>query len=210
LNSNPKYELPGLTQIKERSLSPSFSGPGILAGVLLTILVFGLTSCSLFPHRVSFIAWPERVDRMRAFCDLDMSWKDMRYSGTMALTIEYPDRFAVEIYGPFGDTAAYLKKDENGFLFRSEEEKLTDEKRFEARFGIRLKDFMDDLAMRGLSGGPGTSGIVERNGYQVVYEFSGQRNRVCWRGADGSICVKFLEASFDGEGRLGKSSDRPM
>jgi hypothetical protein len=169
-----------------------------------------LSSCSLFPHRASHIAWPEKIEFMQALCDLDMSWKDMRYSGSMSLKVEYPDGFLVEIYGPFGDTAVYLKKDEKGFLFRTEEEKITDEKRFEERFGIRLSDFIDDMAMRGLTGGPVRNSTVERDRYTVTYELGEKQNRICWRGHEGSICVKFLEASFEREGPVGKGGDRSM
>jgi hypothetical protein len=191
-------------------LNPKQIGSRAFRPALLAILVVLLASCSLFPHRASHIAWPEKIDYMKALCDLDMAWKDMRYSGSMALTVEYPDRCVAEIFGPFGDTAVYLKKDEGEFLFRSGDERITDEKTFEKRFGIRLRDFIDDMTAHGLLGGSGKNGIVERGAYRVFYEFGDKENRICWRGADGSICVRFLEATFSREEPLGKGSNRAM
>ncbi len=49
----------------------------------------------------------------------------------------------------FGQTIAYVKKEREDFLLVAGDEKSTDKRAFEERYGLRLEDFMDDLAMKG-------------------------------------------------------------
>jgi hypothetical protein len=157
-----------------------------------------LSSCVSFPRKTE-IVWPHEIGSLAAFCELDMSWRDMKYSGSMSVKMTYPDKLHLEVYGPFGETIVYLLKDGERFSFISGEEKFNDQKKFEERFGIRLSDFIEDMAIRGpLTSGPGGS-YVRRETYVVVYELEGNKDRMCWKGGDGSICVRFLEAAFNKE-----------
>lgn len=168
-------------------------------GLIFICALFLFSGCALLPHKAAEITWPERIDYMQAMCDLDLAWKDMNYAGSMSLTLEYPEKLLFEVYGPFGDTIVYVRKDGPSFLLMAGDERFTDEAAFERRFDIRLKDFIDDIALRG----PGETGVsvtsVKRDNYEVLYNLGGKENRICWRGDDGSICLKFLEARFSKE-----------
>ena len=163
-----------------------------------------LASCASFPRKTN-INWPDKIDYLAALCDLDMSWRDMKYSGSMSITMRYPDRLHIEIYGPFGQTVVYFLKDGDKFMFVSDDEKFNDQEKFEKRFGIKLSDFIDDLAIRNpLTIGPGGSAYAKRENYVVTYELEGNQDRICWKGKDGSICLRFLEAAFnDSSGSAG-------
>ena len=171
-------------------------------------LLLILAACASLQHRGQHIAWPEEINRLKAMCELDMSWKGMKYNGTMSLTLVYPFQLQMEVYGPFGDTLVYLRRDHKDFLMVTKEERITDVREFEKRFGIRLDEFIDDLAMRGpkqnINGIPG----VLRERYKVLYRLADNENSICWEGDEGRICVKFMEAEFDGEGHLAQNRDR--
>jgi len=117
----------------------------------------------------------------------------------MSPRIDYPDALQLEVYGPFGDTIVYLKKKDGAFLLVAGDEKFADEKAFEKKFDIRLKDFVDDMTIRGpLRQGPDGM-FVERERYRVVYTLGERESRFCWEGAEGRICMRFLEPRFNGE-----------
>ncbi len=162
-------------------------------------VVLLLTSCALFPRHAVEIKWPEQIDYMEALCELDMAWKDMNYSGSMALKLNYPDMLQIEVYGPFGETIVFLKKDGQRFLLTAGDETFTDANAFEQKFNIKLTDFIDDLALRapGLVSAAGAS--TTRDGYKVSYDFADRASKTCWEGQEGRICVKFLEARFSRE-----------
>jgi hypothetical protein len=158
-----------------------------------------LTSCASYPRKTHII-WPDRIDYLAALCDLDMSWRDMKYSGSMSIKMWYPDRLHIEIYGPFGETVVYLLKDGDKFSFVSGDEKFNEQEKFEKRFGIRLNEFIDDIAIRNPligSSGEGNMMYIKRENYVVTYEFGENQDRICWKGKDGSICMRFLEATFN-------------
>jgi hypothetical protein len=138
-----------------------------------------------------------------------MAWRGQRYSGSMSVQLDYPDRLLAEVYGPFGNTVMYIKKDGEKFLFVTDEDRFTDEAEFEKRFGIRISQFIDDIAMKGekrqVPGEPGVT-YVQRARYRVVYILEERESRMCLEGEDGRICLRFLEANFKkrtdgGEGR---------
>jgi hypothetical protein len=166
-----------------------------------------LNSCAMIPKKTVRIDWPDNINYMAALCELDMSWRDMTYSGTMSLKVDYPDTLLVEVYGPFGNTVMYIKKDRNGFLLENQEVKDTDEGKFEKEFGIRLSDFIEDITMKGTGesdkkGSP----VVQRRGYTVTYRLEDGKSTICWNGTDGHICIEFLEVSFDRGSGLGKGT----
>ena len=154
------------------------------------------TSCASFPRKTG-ITWPDRIESLVAICDLDMSWRDMKYSGSMSIKMKYPDKLHLEVYGPFGQTVVYLQKDGKRFSFISSDEKFNDQEKFEHRFGIRLNDFIDDLAIKNPLTNDSGGTYAKRAEYVVRYELEGGNDRMCWRGKDGNICIRFLEATFN-------------
>jgi hypothetical protein len=165
-----------------------------------------MSGCAIFPRKAKPVAWPETVDYLRAFGEIEMNWKDLKYSGTLSLRIDYPDRFYLEVYGPFGETEMFLKRDPSEFLLVSGNERVTDQKAFERRLGIKLDTFIDDLTLKTVKReGAGTYSLA-REGYTVFYDLDERESRICWRGNDGSICIRILEASFQKEGHLGEGS----
>ncbi len=108
---------------------------------------------------------------MEAMCDLDMSWRGMQYSGSMSLIVNYPSQIRMEIYGPFGNTLMFLKKDGDDFILATKEERFTDSSLFEDRFGFKIKEFMDDIVMIAEKSNEDNGQlIVQRESYRVLYE----------------------------------------
>lgn len=177
---------------------------------IVLLCVFFLSACALFPHKVSHIRWPDNIEYLEALCELDMSWKNMKYSGSMSLIIEYPDKLHMEVYSPFGDTIVYLNRDRESFLSISEDERITEEKRFEEKFGIKLNDFIDDIVMKGYKNRMPGKSYIQRGYYRVIYTLSPDENKICWEGMDGRICMKFIEARFNREEAIGKGRNRGM
>lgn len=168
-----------------------------IAIIICTFIL--LSSCTLFPRK-THITWPDKIEYMEAICDIDMSWRDMKYSGSMSLKMKYPDRLQIEIYGPFGETVVYLVKNTDKFSFISSDEKFNDEKVFEERFGIKLQELIDDISAINYRRN-GQEGIYfKRENYVVIYRFDNDENSICWKGKDGSICMRFLEVVFDEKG----------
>jgi len=167
------------------------------AALALCAFLF-LSSCASLPRKTE-ITWPDKIESLAALCDLDMSWRDMKYSGSMSVKMRYPDKLQLEVYGPFGQTVVYLMKDGERFSFIGGDESFSDQEKFEKRFGIRLDQFIDDMAIRGpLTSMPGGA-CIKRNDYVVLYEFQGNKDKMCWKGKDGIICMRFLEATFNKE-----------
>ncbi|HOE17176.1 MAG TPA: hypothetical protein PLX02_05665 [Syntrophorhabdaceae bacterium] len=178
--------------------------------IIILCLAILLHSCAMAPKRTASIVWPDRIVYMAALCELDMSWKGMDYSGAMSLQVDYPHVLLVEVYGPFGNTVMYIKKDRNGFLLENQEVKDTDEGKFEKEFGIQLSDFIEDITMSGI-GKPADKGpsVVQRKGYTVTYRLDNE-STLCWHGAEGHICIEFLEVSFEKGRGLEKGTSAGM
>jgi len=168
-------------------------------GLIWICVLILFSGCAILPRRASQIDWPEKIDYMTALCELDMAWKGMNYSGSMSLSVDYPDRLQFEVYGPMGDTAVYLKKEGAKFLLVAGDEKFSNEKAFEDKFDITLKDFLDDVTLRTPRGNGEESAYALRERYRVSYDLAGRRNNMCWEGTEGRICIRFLEARFNRE-----------
>lgn len=177
--------------------------------ITLFCLIFLISACVLLPKKTAKIIWPEKINYIEGLCELDMSWKDMRYSGSMSLVMEYPDRISIEVYSPLGDTVFFLNRYKDYFLLLTGDERYTKEKGFEDKFNIKITDFIDDIAMKGMKGVSVEMVEIQRDGYKVVYRL-GDANSICWEGIEGSICIRFLEARFTKESaeRVGKDSIR--
>jgi len=130
-------------------------------------------------------------------CELDMSWQGMNYDGSMSLIMDYPSQLRMELYGPFGNTLMLLKKDNENFLLVTKDEKITDPTLFEDRFGFKIREFMDDIAMipqKSLAGNGQLT--VQKAAYRVLYRSNNKESTMCWENREGSICIKFLEVKF--------------
>jgi hypothetical protein len=168
-------------------------------GLIWICVLILFSGCAFFPRRAAEIKWPDKIDYMEALCELDMAWKGMNYSGSMSLSLNYPDKLQFEIYGPMGDTAVYLKKEGGRFLLVAGDEKFSDEKAFEDKFDITLSNFLDDITLR-TPREIGTESLYAiRERYRVSYNLGGRRNNMCWEGPEGKICIRFLEARFNKE-----------
>ena len=55
---------------------------------LIICLAILLNACAMLPKKAARLAWPERIKYVAALCELDMSWKEMAYSGTMSLRVD--------------------------------------------------------------------------------------------------------------------------
>ena len=163
--------------------------------LLWVLCLFFLYSCALFPKITKKISWPQDVDYMEAMCELNMAWMDMNYSGTMSLVMEYPDRLSIEVYSPFGDTVFFLNRYKEYFLLLTAEEKITNEMGFQRRFNLNLKDFIDDLALKGIKCIHREDCEIDKARYKVIYRLNGE-NTICWEAMEGKICIKFMEATF--------------
>jgi hypothetical protein len=168
-------------------------------GLLALCVIILFSSCAFFPRRTAEINWPDKIEYIEALCELDMAWKDMKYTGSMALKFEYPENIQIEVFGPFGDTAVYMKKDKGRFVLAAGDETFSDERAFQEKFNIRLADFINDIASAGPGGADTGEVSIQRDSYRVVYNLGGKENRICWEGQGGRICVRFLEARFSKE-----------
>jgi hypothetical protein len=155
-----------------------------------------LPACASIPPKIP-IEWPDVVEYIEASGHLAMSWRKMDFSGSVTLQMDYPNLFVLEIYGMFGQTVAYVKKEHQDFLLVAGDEKTTDKRAFEERYGLRLEDFMDDLAMKGEKRQLNGSTIIERPNYRVIYDRDRRgRRMMTWKGPDGTMQLLFTQVSF--------------
>ena len=158
-------------------------------------LVF-LSACATIPQKPA-IEWPETVEYIEASGDLTMSWRNLDFSGSVSLRMDYPSVFVLEIYGMFGQTIAYVKKEHENFLLVAGDEKSTDKRAFEQRYGLRIEDFMDDVAMRGEKERVNGSITITRPNYRVIYDEDRKgRRKMTWEGPDGKMQLLFTQVSF--------------
>ena len=168
-----------------------------MKNVFLVCLFAFISACALIEKRVE-VHWPTHISYMEGEGDLDLSWKKEKYSGSFSLKMAYPDLLLLEVYGPFGQTVLYVKKEPNQFLFIAGEEKTADESVFEEAYGFKVRQLIDDLAMEGQKDETTAGVVIRRQDYQVIYSQDRRNNRkICWDGKDGRICLTFTEISFD-------------
>ncbi len=140
-----------------------------------------------------------------------MVWHNVRFSGMVSLRMEYPSFFLLEVYGMFGQTIAYVKKENGSFLLIAGDQKSTDQSAFEELYGLKIEDFMDDLAMNGPRQQVDGKTVIERPRYRVVYDQDRRaRRKITWQGPDGKMELLFTQVSFaPGEADV-NSSGRKM
>jgi hypothetical protein len=155
-----------------------------LTGCLLFLM---LCSCSLAIRQPLSVQWPSQVEYIKAVCELDMDWDKTRYSGSMTLTMTYPNLLRIEVYGPFGETLLFVDKDGERFRFRSGRDEIIDQGEFESRLGLKIATVMNDLALRPRTddGNLRFSSDVREGGATM-----------CWEGSRGKLCMRFLEIDF--------------
>jgi hypothetical protein len=155
-----------------------------------------LSACASIPERGA-VEWPDRLQYIEASGDLSMSWRKIDFSGAVSLQMDYPSLFVLEIYGAFGQTIAYVKKEGDNFLLVAGDEKSTDERAFEERYGLRVDDFINDLAMKGNRKQVNGSTIIERSNYDVIYDQDRKgRRKMTWKGPDGTMQLVFTQVNF--------------
>lgn len=162
---------------------------------LVTILI---TACSLFSRNIVQISWPDNIQYIEALCELDISFKDSKYSGSMSMIVEYPDTLLIDVYGPFGDTVVHIQKEGDRFLLITKEKVVHDEAQFRKDFGINLNDFIEDVTRKAVSE---NNGFIDKKDesrqYKVRYSTEKEgNNNICWDMKDGNMCITFLEAKF--------------
>ncbi|MEI6152677.1 MAG: hypothetical protein WCQ90_01155 [Deltaproteobacteria bacterium] len=166
--------------------------------VLLMFVFLLISACALIPRKTVQIAWPDNIQYIEALCELDMAWKNTKYSGSMSLKLEYPDKLVVDVYGPFGDTVIHLEKDGEKYLLATKEGSTSEEAEFEQDFGIKLSEFIDDLALKEYRNGVDGNKYIQKGRYKIKYDIDGSGdNSICWEMKDGNMCVIFLEAKFE-------------
>ncbi len=167
--------------------------------LFVSFLVF-ISGCALLQKKGENLQWPSDITFLKGEGGLDAAWKKEHFSGPFVVSMEYPDRFLLEVYGPFGQTLIYVRKDAGGFLLVAGDEKATDEAVFEERYGFRLSQFMSDLAMRGHRLETPQGWTKEHENYRVDYGQDGRdRRKVCWESTDGSICLTFDAMNLAGQ-----------
>lgn len=159
--------------------------------------VFLFVSCSHFEKKPLFVIWPDSLEHLEAFCEIDIAMKDRQYSGEMSLKVEYPDSLYIEIYGPFGNTILSVARSQESFAMRMNNEVIDDEDVFYRLFHIKIDDIIDDLMLRDnlISKDDGTL-YKERDDYRVFYLNGHEGSSICWKGPQGDFCIRFLEVNF--------------
>jgi hypothetical protein len=156
-----------------------------------------LCACASITQRKAVVEWPDSIQYIEASGDLSMSWRKIDFSGMVSVKMDYPSLFVLEIYGMFGQTIAYVKKEGDNFLLVAGDEKSTDERAFQERYGLRIENFMDDLAMKGNRKQVDGSTVIERSHYRVLYDQDRKgRRKITWQGADGTMQLLFTQVSF--------------
>ncbi|MBA4390363.1 MAG: hypothetical protein C0399_05440 [Syntrophus sp. (in: bacteria)] len=181
------------------------------AVICLVFIVFLLNGCAMKHSRVISIQWPQEIGYMEVMGELDISWKDLRYSGEISLKLDYPETLFIEVYGPFGSTIVSIEKDKGRFVMNAGNDVLNDEKRFRDIFKMKIEDFINDITMRGerKRESDGTFSI-QREDYRTIYHLNDSENKICWVSPEGTICITFLEINFDKGQPVGKSSNKNM
>jgi hypothetical protein len=160
------------------------------------ILLLLLAGCASIPDKIQ-VTWPERIDFMEAMGDVDVSWRKADFSGSLLLRMEYPHLLFLEVYGAFGQTLVHVKREGGTFLFIAGDEKTTDERLFENRTGLRLQQFMDDLAMQGERRELSGAIAIDRGSYRVLYGHDNKgRRTITWEGGDGTMKLVLSRVSF--------------
>ena len=155
-----------------------------------------LAGCASVPDK-THVTWPETIDFMEATGDVTVSWRKLHFSGTFFLRMEYPQIFFLEVYGSFGQTLVHVKKEGDAFLVIAGDEKATEERLFEDKTGLRLQQFMDDLAMRGERRRLPDVTAIERARYRVLYGQDRRgRRTITWEGDDGTMMLLLPQVSF--------------
>jgi hypothetical protein len=166
--------------------------------LFVSLLIF-ISGCALLQRKGENLQWPSDVNSLKGEGDLDVAWRKEHFSGPFVVSMAYPDQFILEVYGPFGQTLIYVRKEAGRFLLVAGDEKTNDEAVFEQRYGFRLSRFMNDLAMRGDKQETTQGWTMEHEDYRVDYGQDRRgRRKICWESRDGSICLTFDTIKFTG------------
>ena len=174
----------------------------------LCVCLVLLAGCAGLQKRAD-LPWPASVTSIETEGDIEMAWKDAKFSGSMALKMEYPDTLTLEVYGAFGQTLVFLNKHGSEFLFVAGDEKITSENVFHQRIGIDVKHFMDDIAMRGDKVDTPGGAYIARDDYRVTYGHDKRgRRMIRWEGKEGRIWLTLADETFNGGSTGGGNRSR--
>jgi len=141
---------------------------------LLLFMLF-LLGCASLPLSPSL---PERMQMLEGLGEIRVSLRHLKYEGQVSVKMEYPCRITATIYGPFGETEAFIKADESSFLFVLGEEVMEDREAFEKIFHVSLEGLLDAFLT-----GEEKGGLMRK-----------RRGRdLCVLGEAGEICIRFSE-----------------
>ncbi len=170
--------------------------PLVLSGFFL------LNSCAFLPHKkTNLIQWPVDIQYMEAICELTIAWNNTQFSGDMSVKLNYPDVLSLEVYGPFGETVFSIQKKKDSLVIRAGNDTFTNERQFFDMFKMTTRDFIDDISFKGTKR-QDTDGTLylSREQYRVTYFLGSGKDKICWEGPQGSMCIRFLDVSFDKKG----------
>ena len=165
--------------------------------VLFVFFLIFVSGCALLQRGGEKMPWPFEVQSVAGEGDLDAAWGNERFSGPFVVRAEYPDRFLLEVFGPFGETRVYVHKEAGRFLLVGGDKKTTDEAVFERRFGFGISQFVNDLALGADKQKTPEGRTTEHERYRVEYGRDSQgRRTIRWHNGDGSVCLAFDELTL--------------
>jgi hypothetical protein len=165
---------------------------------LLSLLALSLISCAAIRRPVEVVPWPSTIESLEGEGDLSFVSPKERNSGSFLVSLSYPDRLFLEVYGTFGQTIVHIEKNHEKFLFIAGDEKTNDERALSQKFGFTSRELMDDLTMRGLKEKSSEGTVIRRPAYEVIYSRDRRgRSTICWERPDGHICLVFDKIGFE-------------
>lgn len=165
--------------------------------LLFVFFLIFISGCALLQTKGENLPWPSGVQSLTGEGDFDVVWGNERFSGPFMVRMEYPDRFLLEVFGPFGETLVYVHKEAGRFLLVAGDKKTTDEAVFARRYGFGISQFLNDLALGAQKQEMPEGWTTEHERYRVEYNLDSQgRKMIRWENRNGSVCLTFDELSL--------------
>ncbi len=175
--------------------------------LLLVFFLVVVSGCVLLPRKTENVPWPSDVRSLAGQGDLDLAWGKERFSGPFVVSVEYPGRFLLEVFGPFGQTVVYVHKEAGQFLLVAGDKKSADESVFARRYGFGIDQFVNDLAAGARKAEKPEASTVEHERYRVEYGMDSQgRRTMTWGNEKASVSLTFDELHVNGQAAAGALS----